>query len=217
MNSVHDMGGMDGMGPIEYERNEPVFHEHWEERVFGLALGTDPWARGRNWASFRFVLESIPGPEYLRMTYYERWFRMLVTQLRKSNLVTDEELENGKADPRMPRPELLPESSAELPRYVRVDVDRPPRFRPDQRVRARNLHPRGHIRLPRYVRGKLGTVVREHGAFPLQETDENGQWLDYDPRHVYTVRFAARDLWGDRGSARDSVYVDIWENHLEPA
>ncbi len=26
MNSVHDMGGMDGMGPIQVEKNEPVFH-----------------------------------------------------------------------------------------------------------------------------------------------------------------------------------------------
>ncbi len=102
-------------------------------------------------------------------------------------------------------------------RYARVEVDRPPKFRPDEPVRVRNLHPRGHIRLPRYVRGKVGTVIREHGAFPLQESDEDGQWLDYDPQYVYTVRFASRDLWGDRGSANDSVYVDIWENHLESA
>jgi len=44
MNGVHDMGGMHGMGPIQYESNEPVFHEPWEARVFalnlaGLALG----------------------------------------------------------------------------------------------------------------------------------------------------------------------------------
>ena len=34
MNGVHDMGGMHGMGPIQYESNEPVFHEPWEARVF---------------------------------------------------------------------------------------------------------------------------------------------------------------------------------------
>ena len=26
MNGVHDMGGMHGMGPMEAEKNEPVFH-----------------------------------------------------------------------------------------------------------------------------------------------------------------------------------------------
>ena len=30
MNGVHDMGGMQGMGPLQYEKNEPVFHERWQ-------------------------------------------------------------------------------------------------------------------------------------------------------------------------------------------
>jgi hypothetical protein len=30
MNSVHDMGGMHGMGFIEADPNEPVFHEPWK-------------------------------------------------------------------------------------------------------------------------------------------------------------------------------------------
>ena len=29
MNGVHDMGGMHGMGPVEIEKNEPVFHAEW--------------------------------------------------------------------------------------------------------------------------------------------------------------------------------------------
>ena len=33
MNGIHDMGGVHGMGPIQYEKNEPVFHAHWEGRV----------------------------------------------------------------------------------------------------------------------------------------------------------------------------------------
>ncbi len=218
MNSIHDMGGMDGMGPIEREPNEPVFHELWEERVVALAFSMDRWGRGRNWGSFRFVLESIPAAEYLRMSYYERWFTaLLVNRLLESNLVTQAELDSGEANPNLPRPTLLPESPGAPARFARVDVERSPRFRADQRVRARNMHPRGHTRLPRYVRGKLGTVIREHGAFALQDTDENGQWLGYHPQHVYTVRFAARELWGDRGSARDSVHVDLWENYIESA
>ena len=37
MNGIHDMGGMDGFGPIEREAKEPVFHELWEARMCGLA------------------------------------------------------------------------------------------------------------------------------------------------------------------------------------
>jgi len=36
MNGVHDMGGMQDMGPVQREKNEPVFHERWESRVFAL-------------------------------------------------------------------------------------------------------------------------------------------------------------------------------------
>ena len=35
-NSVHDMGGMHGFGPVVPEPNEPVFHEDWEKRVYAL-------------------------------------------------------------------------------------------------------------------------------------------------------------------------------------
>ena len=30
MNGVHDMGGMQDMGPVQEEKNEPVFHHPWE-------------------------------------------------------------------------------------------------------------------------------------------------------------------------------------------
>ena len=36
MNGVHDMGGMHGFGPIEIEAYEPVFHDEWEGRVYGM-------------------------------------------------------------------------------------------------------------------------------------------------------------------------------------
>ncbi|MDH5343501.1 MAG: nitrile hydratase subunit beta [Betaproteobacteria bacterium] len=31
------------------------------------------------------------------------------------------------------------------------------------------------------------------------------------------MRFAARELWGDSAAARDSVYVNLWDDHLDPA
>ena len=117
----------------------------------------------------------------------------------------------------MAQPTLLPPSTGDQVSGGRLDVALTPRFHPAQPVRARNMHPRGHTRLPRYARGKLGTVVRTHGIFALQDTDETGQRLGDYPQHVYTVRFTARELWGDQASDRDSTYVDLWEGYLEPA
>ena len=217
MNGIHDMGGMHGMGPIAPEQNEPVFHEPWEGRVYGLGRAVGRWGRGRNWGSFRFELESIPPADYLRMSYYERWFTVRLNRLLRSNLVTEAELESGRADPNLPRPTLLPVPTDASAGSGEPDVEVPARFRPDQTVRARNMHPRGHTRLPRYTRGKSGTVTQVHGVFNLQDTDENGQRLGDRPQHVYTVHFTARELWGDQASARDSVYVDFWEDYIEPA
>ncbi len=217
MNGVHDMGGMHGMGPIEPEPNEPVFHEPWEGRVYALQRRIGRWGRGRNWGSSRFRLESIPAAEYLRMSYYERWFTSIVSRLLESNLVTQAELDSGEVDTNLPRPTLLPASTGASVGAEQPEVTVSPRFRPEQRVRARNIHPRGHTRLPRYTRDKHGIVLSDHGVSALQDTDVNGQRLGDRPQHVYTVRFAARELWGDQASERDAVYVDLWEDYLEPA
>ena len=216
MNSVHDMGGMHGTGPIEPEPNEPVFHEPWEGRVYALGSSLRRWGRGRNWGSFRFELESIPAADYLRMSYYERWFTVRLNRLLRSNLVSEAELEAGHAAPNLPRPTLLPASTAGSESGP-PEVEVAQRFQLDQRVRAKNMHPRGHTRLPRYTRGRPGTVTHVHGVFALQDTDINGYRLGDWPQHVYTVRFAARELWGDRAPAGDAVYVDLWEDYLEPA
>ena len=76
-----------------------------------------------------------------------------------------------------------------------------PRFQVGQRVRARNMHPAGHTRLPRYARGKLGTIDRDHGVYVFPDT--NAHFLGEKPQHVYSVRFAARELWGEQASPRD--------------
>jgi nitrile hydratase len=216
MNGVHDMGGMHGMGPIAHESNDPVFHEPWEGRVWGLTRAVAPWGRGR-WGAGRYDLERLPPDFYLRASYWERWFARLVNRLLSSGLVTPEELASGKADRTRPAATQLPAPARPLAApAARVD-NLPVRsaFKLGQRVRARNLNPEGHTRLPRYTRGKVGTVVRNNGAFALQDTDTNGIWLGGRAQPVYTIRFTARELWGEQSSSRDGVYVDLWEDYLE--
>jgi nitrile hydratase len=73
----------------------------------------------------------------------------------------------------------------------------------------------GHTRLPRYVRGKIGTIERDGDVEELQDTDVQG--LGPKQQHVYTVRFAARELWGDQANPHDYVYAALWEGYLESA
>jgi nitrile hydratase len=219
MNGVHDLGGMQDMGPIQYEKNEPVFHERWEARVYAMNLAAGAWRKWNIDAS-RHQLELIPPAEYLRMSYYERWFAGLVEKMVNSGLVTRAEVESGTPAPGSPK--QIPPLTADKvsPRIAKGaptsrDVPAVARFQKGQHVRARNIHPVGHTRLPRYARGKLGTIDRDHGVFVFPDT--NAHFLGEKPQHVYSVRFAARELWGEQAAPHDSVYLDLWDDYLEPA
>jgi nitrile hydratase subunit beta len=219
MNSVHDMGGMHGMGPVQYEQNEPVFHAPWEGRAFALNIAT---RAGRKWNidAGRYEIELIPAADYLRMSYYEKWVVRLEKLLVKTGLVAESEIENGKASPDSPK--ATPAVTADqVPRMLRTgalasrDIQAEPRFQIGQPVRARNINPTGHTRLPRYARGKAGVIHRNHGVYVFPDT--NALLQGENPQHVYSVRFAARELWGAEASRRDAVYIDLWDNYLEPA
>jgi len=97
---------------------------------------------------------------------------------------------------------------------ARVDADVAPRFSPGDRVLTRNIHPVGHTRLPRYARGRRGVVERDYGAFVFPDTNALG--LGKKPQHLYSVRFAARELFGPEASERDTVRLDLWDDYLDP-
>jgi len=220
MNGVHDMGGMHGLGRIEVEENEPVFHEPWEGRVIAMRRATA--ATGKITLGLREAIENLPAADYLRMSYYQKWFASLVEQLVASGLATRGEIATGKAaeDSAKFTPAITAATAPgwsfrmKVPDYM-LALNKPRRFAIGQRVRARNMHPVGHTRLPRYVRGHVGTVYENRGAQTFPDTQLAAP---ADPvQHVYCLRFAARELWGDAASPRDSVYLDLWEDYLEPA
>jgi nitrile hydratase subunit beta len=47
--------------------------------------------------------------------------------------------------------------------------------------------------------------------------DSNAHGGGQRPQHVYCVAFKARELWGAGASSRDSIYIDMWEDYLEPS
>jgi len=223
MNGIHDMGGMQDMGPVVRDPDEKPFHEPWEGRAWGLlrAMGS---FRTKPVPNFRWELEIIPPADYLRMSYYERFIHNMVIWLRKDGLVTQPELDSGHADPGSRRytPRLTPAMAraqlAQRAPAARDSVQLPARFHGGEQVRARNVNPLGHTRLPRYVRGKLGTIVRVSGVFELEDTDTAGLSLPGDkPQPVYMVRFGARELWGEQAGRSDAVFIELWENYLERA
>jgi hypothetical protein len=96
---------------------------------------------------------------------------------------------------------------------VAVAIDAPPRFAVGDPVRAGNRHPTGHTREPRYVRGRVGVVHEHYGAHVFPDLSAAGR---REARHLYSVRFTARELWGEP-AGEDAVYVDLWEDYLERA
>jgi nitrile hydratase beta subunit len=220
MNGIHDMGGMQDMGPIQHEKNEPVFHAAWEGRVNSMERAIRAWGK---WSidAARHGIEILPPLDYLRMSYYEKWLARTSELLVKRGLVTQGEMESGKpaagsqkATPRLTAA-AVPGVATDRGDFRRPAADAKARFTAGERVRARNINPVGHTRLPRYARGKAGTIVRNRGIFVFPDT--NAHFLGEQPQHLYSVRFAARELWGDEASVRDSVYIDLWDSYLEHA
>jgi len=222
MNGAHDMGGMDGLGPIkpEPEAEEPVFHADWEKRVFGLTLAAGFLGKW-NIDMSRHARERQHPLDYLRHTYYENWLTGLKKLLVEKKLVNPAELKTGKAagpvnESIRQRVLKAEDVAAAIAKGspVAMTISTPPRFKSGESVRAVNRHPAGHTRQPLYVRGRVGVIHEYHGAHVFPDRNAEGS---KEGRHLYSVRFTAEALWGKRTSGRNAVYVDLWEDYLEPA
>lgn len=214
VDGIHDLGGMQGFGAVV--RDEEVFHAPWEHRAFLLSTLAEV---DGNIDYFRHSLERLDPGLYLTAGYYGRWLASLEVRLVEHNLVTSDEIDQRSGAGAAARPSAAPPGS--LPRslpdspdqgtQVRV-VDRSPRFAVGDVVVVAEVHPVGHTRLPRFVRSKVGRVRIVHPAFVFPDTNAHGR--GEAPQYVYSVAFAARDLWGE---GDHTVVVDIFEPYLEAA
>jgi nitrile hydratase len=218
MNGVHDMGGMDGFGKVETEANEPTFHAEWEGRVLAMvrALGG---AGAFNIDTSRFYRETLPPAIYLASSYYQKWLLGLEAMLIDKGYIAASEVARGHA--------TGPAKPLKRGKFTVADVERimvrgafgreaqaPAKFKPGDRVRAKNIHPATHTRLPRYVRGHVGVVERNLGCnvFPDKAAMEAGE----DPQWLYTVVFDSAELWGPDADPTVRISVDAFEPYLEP-
>lgn len=218
MNGPQDLGGQMGFGPVAPEANEPIFHASWERRALALTLAM---GATREWTidMSRLARESLPPAQYLGSSYYEIWIAGLTRLILARGLVTKDEVASGKME--VPAKQVAGKLFAKDVAAALAKggpTTRPettPRYKVGDKVRTRNFHPVAHTRLPRYLRGHAGEIVRLHGThvFPDTNAHEKGE----HPQALYTVRFSARDVWGEARHPRDTVSADLWESYLEPA
>ncbi len=218
MNGVHDLGGMQGFGPVVDEPDEPRFHAPWEGRMLALQRAI-LFMRVWNLDAFRYAQERLPAEVYLSVSYYHRWLLGLTNSALEHGLFTRAELDAGHAQgPAKPVPRTMGISDIEgaklRPPFGRTATTQA-RFAPGTSVRTTNIHPIGHTRLPRYARDKVGRVEAVHGchAYPdgIVAGDRSAAaWL-------YTVVFDGRRLWGEDADPTLTVSIEAFEPYLEPA
>jgi nitrile hydratase len=206
MDGIHDLGGMEGFGPVRHTPSEPVYAEDWERRTHRVMLAVIIAVKASG-PGFRHSIERMDPGHYLTSSYYEHWLTGVSTLAVEAGVTSQAEL-TARAGGEYPL--SLPARGARPSGTAQARTE--PRFAPGQRVRVRDLHPFGHSRAPRYVQGRAGTVTRIDGAFNFPDLEAFGERV-LDP--TYSVAFTSRDLWGDGAADDSTVHVDLWERYLE--
>lgn len=232
-----DIGGRtEYFGPVVRESDEPVFHDPWEARVFGISFFLLPLL-GRNTDIFRFAMERLPREVYLS-SYYGRWLGAFEDLLVQAGYLVPEEVDariTGRPTPTGRRrtsrarlvatsrvmrtllhPTLPPWLAGQLiPRLLgtaRPTVRRR-RFAVGARVRVRETRAVPYTRQPGYVSGKPGVIVAHLGSTLFPDAHTVGRHAL--PQHLYTVAFQAADLWGAAAEPGTEVRVDLYESYVE--
>ena len=213
MDGVHDLGGREGFGRVQWEHEivyEP-FHADWEKRMWSIALQLfgqwrdKPEVATLDW--FRHVRERIDPIDYLTRPYFDQWAQSMLAILIDSGAVTLEEVTGNPGH----APAVSEHAGAQAP----GGDSSAPSFQIGDRVRAASLIASDHTRLPGYARGRMGRIHSYHGLQVLADASARG---DRRREPLYTVAFAAADLWPEAAERRhDKVYVDLWESYLEAA
>ena len=217
------MGGVKArFGPIQREENEPVFHERWEGRVYGMRRAVGGIFR---LGASRRAIETLPPDFYLSSSYYEKWLEAFITNLTEKGMITPEEFETRLADfeaqPDKPATEAKDPARAKQmteqmfrKSIVRQNVAREtPRFKQGDAVEVRDLHPTGHIRLPGYLRGKPGVIERYNGYYDIHDHEHSSDPTP-PPEPLYSVRFDMKDVWGEQAEP-GRIIADLTESYLE--
>lgn len=208
MNGGHDLGGKQGLGPInpEPEAQEPVFHFDWERRVFALTIAAGMLGQW-NIDQSRHARERQHPADYLKNSYYENWLEGVEKMLNESGLLTVNVEPGNMRIPNSADAKKLLASGAP----TTMDSDKLPAFNVGDRARLKKTHRTGHTRAPSYAQGSVGEVVGYLGCHVYPDSNALGEHVG---EHLYSVRFSAQELWGSDGE-NSEVVIGLWEPYLE--
>lgn len=212
MDTIHDLGGREGFGPVpgRDEDDSELFHEPWQARTWATCMMTmarlNRERTGYTLDWYRHVLERIMPADYLAMNYFNKWAQGMMATLVDQGVAEVREFVEGHA-------RGGPARLAPAPPAASADPGEP-KFSAGDKVATQRDIASMHTRLPGYVRGRKGVVDAYHGAEILPDASAKG---DIRKEPLYTVRFEAAELWPDDEGQRAAIYVDLWESYLEPA
>lgn len=220
---MHDLGGKrEFFGPIDHTPTEPVFHEEWEGRVFGIATFLQTLF-GPNFDAFRAKIERLTREAYFG-PYYGRWLGVLEQSLRsyRSGERSVPRLKLAGTAMVLKRVALRPTvprfvASRVMPRIAgnAMRAKAPARFAVGDAVRVSAERSDGHTRQPGYVTGRRGVVAAHNGAAVF--SDVRAATGSKVPEHLYVVAFDGAELWGDAAEPNTEVRIELFEPYLEPA
>lgn len=242
MKLQHRLGGLEGLGVIDYEKR--VFVEEWEKRIFGIhaammglsaslreALpGYDLDAAGSTfattwtWADLRKGAEAMNPFDYFKFRYYEKWLGGITAYCVANGYVGADELARMTArfrgDPSAPLQASEVDSiDAQVIGYLRTG-DSPrrgsatPRFEVGDSIVVANPPSTEHTRLPGYLRNHKGVISSIAEGEYLYFCSTGGDGLG-EPVPVYVVRFEPEEIWGEMAESTSSpLYAELYEPYL---
>ncbi|WP_320203198.1 nitrile hydratase subunit beta [Agrobacterium rosae] len=223
MNGVHDLGGMDGMGPVGPTGWEPTYHAEWEKAAWAFF----PFcARAGMYGldEFRHHLEKLHPVHYFTAFYYEHWVHATEEIGLQKGYWTEAELKKRTDYYRTyPNAPLPPNNDCALVEFAEAAVkngfstartiNQQPKFKIGDIVTVDRSVPKKHTRRQGYVQGRTGEIVLFHGPHVYPDTTGNG--MPETSEHLYTVRFLNRELFGEEaGEPNGSVTTDLWEPYI---
>ena len=159
----------------------------------------------------------MSGP--LGRPYFDSWAQTDLSTYIEAGWFSMEEVIVGKATPgecyggpaaAMSLQQVLQEDHNHAFRFD-AEIESVPVFSIGQHVLT-SIHGNvGHTRLPQYARGRKGVVHAHHGAHVLPDLSAQGKEVH---QHLYSVSFAATELWPEVQNSKDKVYLDLWESYL---
>jgi nitrile hydratase beta subunit len=236
MKLQHYLGGLESLGPVNYEKR--VFVEPWEKRIFGIHVAmmalssqlplpptASPFKTVWTWADLRKGAESLNPFDYFKYRYYEKWLGGISGYFIDKGYITEAELETRtkeflSASPPAPSKGGDAAIDERIHTYLIVG-DSPKRngsviskFAKGDKVYVKNVPTVEHTRLPGYLRERIGVVDTLYPGTYTYLTSTGPDGIG-DAMPVYCVRFEPDEIWKGNTEKKVAIYADLYEAYLE--